>query len=133
MRYGPEGGITGPLQKLFASKLRFKGDDRTRADYFTLIGTIGGSLEHAFVIGAGPLDFISPASGELGSFANEVLACIAFKQPISQAEIDRLFDAAKRGIVVTLRDLKLVEEFRWRQWFSCGREAEPLRHSSRTR
>ena len=41
----------------------------------------------------------------------EVLACIAFKQPISQAEIDRLFDADKRGLVVTLRDLKLVEEF----------------------
>jgi segregation and condensation protein B len=41
----------------------------------------------------------------------KVLACIAFKQPISQAEIDRLFDADKRGLVVTLRDLKLVEEF----------------------
>jgi segregation and condensation protein B len=41
----------------------------------------------------------------------EVLACIAFRQPISQAEIDRLFDADKRGLVVTLRDLNLVEEF----------------------
>ena len=41
----------------------------------------------------------------------EVLACIAFKQPISQAEIDQLFDADKRGLVVKLRDLKLVEEF----------------------
>jgi chromosome segregation and condensation protein ScpB len=41
----------------------------------------------------------------------EVLACIAFRQPISQAEIDRLFDADKRGLVVKLRDLKLVEEF----------------------
>jgi hypothetical protein len=40
-----------------------------------------------------------------------VLACIAFKQPISQAEIDRLFDADKRGLVVKMRDLKLVEEF----------------------
>ena len=27
----------------------------------------------------------------------EVLACIAFKQPISQAEIDHLFDGDKRG------------------------------------
>jgi chromosome segregation and condensation protein ScpB len=27
------------------------------------------------------------------------------------AEIDHLFDADKRGFVVTLRDLKLVEEF----------------------
>jgi chromosome segregation and condensation protein ScpB len=43
--------------------------------------------------------------------ALEVLACIAFRQPISQAEIDRLFDADKRGLVVTLRDLRLVEEF----------------------
>ena len=33
----------------------------------------------------------------------EVLACIAFKQPISQAEIDLLFDAYKRGLVVKLR------------------------------
>ena len=41
----------------------------------------------------------------------EVLACIAFKQPISQAEIDRFFAADKRGLVVKLRDLKLVEEF----------------------
>jgi chromosome segregation and condensation protein ScpB len=41
----------------------------------------------------------------------EVLACIPFKQPISQAEIDRLFDADRRGLVVKLRDLKLVEEF----------------------
>jgi len=41
----------------------------------------------------------------------EVLACIAFKQPISQAEIDLLFDADKRGLVVKLRDLKLVEGF----------------------
>jgi segregation and condensation protein B len=40
----------------------------------------------------------------------EVLACIAFKQPISQAESDFLFDTDKRGLVVKLRDLKLVEE-----------------------
>jgi chromosome segregation and condensation protein ScpB len=53
------------------------------------------------------------ASGNSGltTATLEVLACIAFKQPISQAEIDRLFDADKRGFVVTLRDLKLVEEF----------------------
>jgi chromosome segregation and condensation protein ScpB len=47
----------------------------------------------------------------LTTSALEVLACIAFRQPISQAEIDRLFDADKRGFVVRLRDLKLVEEF----------------------
>ena len=53
------------------------------------------------------------ASGGLGltPSALEVLACIAFNQPISQAEIDRLFDADKRGLVVKMRDLKLVEEF----------------------
>jgi chromosome segregation and condensation protein ScpB len=47
----------------------------------------------------------------LTTSALEVLACIAFKQPISQAEIDRLFDADKRGLVATLRGLKLIEEF----------------------
>jgi len=43
--------------------------------------------------------------------ALEVLLGIASKQPISQPEIDRLFDADKRGLVVKLRDLKLLEEF----------------------
>jgi len=47
----------------------------------------------------------------LTTSALEVLACIAFKQPISQGEIDRLFDADKRGLVATLRGLKLIEEF----------------------
>jgi hypothetical protein len=42
--------------------------------------------------------------------ALEVFTCIAFKQPISQAEIDWLFDADRRGIIVKLRDLKLVKE-----------------------
>jgi segregation and condensation protein B len=55
----------------------------------------------------------SSSSGnlQLTTATLEVLACIAFKQPISQAEIDHLFDADKRGLVVKLRDLKLVEEF----------------------
>ena len=48
---------------------------------------------------------------DLATSALEVLAFIAFRQPISQAEIDRLFDADKRGLVVKLRDLHLVEEF----------------------
>ena len=41
------------------------------------------------------------ASGNLllTSATLEVLACIAFKQPICQAVIDRLFDADKRGLV----------------------------------
>lgn len=50
-------------------------------------------------------------SGELTTVSLEVLACIAFKQPVSQAEIDRLFAADKRSVVVRLRDLQLVEEF----------------------
>ena len=60
--------------------------------------------------------YVSEQSGasanlQLTTGALEVLACIAFRQPISQAEIDQLFDADKRGLVVKLRDLKLVEEF----------------------
>ena len=60
--------------------------------------------------------YLSEQSGASGTLQMttatlEVLACIAFKQPISQAEIDLLFDADKRGLVVKLRDLKLVEEF----------------------
>ena len=46
---------------------------------------------------------LAAQNGAIGSLgltpsALEVLACIAFKQPISQAEIDRLFDADKRGL-----------------------------------
>ena len=60
--------------------------------------------------------YLSEQSGASGNLQMttatlEVLACIAFKQPISQTEIDHLFDADKRGLVVTLRDLRLVEEF----------------------
>ena len=59
--------------------------------------------------------YVSEQSGasanlQLTTGALEVLACIAFRQPINQAEIDRLFDADKRGLVVKLRDLKLVED-----------------------
>jgi chromosome segregation and condensation protein ScpB len=53
------------------------------------------------------------ASGnpDLTTAALEILACIAFKQPVSQAEIDRIFAADKRGLVVKLRDLGLVADF----------------------
>jgi hypothetical protein len=52
--------------------------------------------------------YLSEQSGASGNLQMttatlEVLARIAFRQPISQAEIDRLFDAGKRG---KLRDLK---------------------------
>ena len=39
----------------------------------------------------------------LTTYTLEVLACIAFRQPISQAEIARLFDADQRGFGVKLR------------------------------
>lgn len=63
----------------------------------------------AFIAGKLP----SPGgAGDLTAAALEVLACIAFKQPISQAEIDRLFGGVdKRGLVATLRLRDLVEEF----------------------
>ena len=53
------------------------------------------------------------ASGnpELTTPTLEVLACIAFKQPVSQAEIDQLFATDKRGLVVKLRDLRLITDF----------------------
>lgn len=53
------------------------------------------------------------ASGnpDLTTAALEVLACIAFKQPISQAEIDQIFAVDKRSLVVKLRDLKLITDF----------------------
>ncbi len=54
----------------------------------------------------------SSGAGELTDGALEVLSCIAFKQPISQAEIDQIFgDADKRHFVAVLRQMELVEEF----------------------
>jgi len=60
------------LQKPLRPYLRFPPSRDPRADFFTLIGTIGESLEHAFVIGAGPCDFQAPISGELVCFANDL-------------------------------------------------------------
>mgnify|MGYP003400345314 FL=1 len=41
-----------------------------------------------------------------------MLACIAFKQPISQGEIDQIFgDVDKRHLVSVLRQMEMVEEF----------------------
>jgi hypothetical protein len=69
--YGPEGG-TSSVQRLTARWLRFRGDATGKAEYLTLIGTIGESLEHAFVIGNGPRAFTAPVSGELVCFANDL-------------------------------------------------------------
>jgi putative transcriptional regulator (Ypuh-like) len=41
----------------------------------------------------------------------EVLACIAFKQPISQAEIDHFFAVDRRGLVVKPRVSSLSKNF----------------------
>lgn len=41
----------------------------------------------------------------------EVLSCVAYKQPISQAEIDQIFAADKRPAMARLRELRLVEGF----------------------
>jgi chromosome segregation and condensation protein ScpB len=50
--------------------------------------------------------------GELTPGALEVLACIAFKQPISQGEIDQIFgNVDKRHLVSVLRQMEMVEEF----------------------
>jgi len=69
---GPEGGANW-LQRPFRPWLRFphrRGDDPC-ADFFTLIGTIGESMDHAFVIGAGRR-FQAPVSGQLFCFANDL-------------------------------------------------------------
>ncbi len=50
-------------------------------------------------------------AGPYSQAATEVLACIAFKQQISQAEIDKLFNADKRHVVNVLRESGMVEEF----------------------
>ena len=54
----------------------------------------------------------APRMGELTPAALEVLACVAFKQPVSQSEIDRLFgNVDKRHLVFVLREAEMVEEF----------------------
>ena len=54
----------------------------------------------------------APRITELTPAALEVLACVAFKQPVSQSEIDRLFgDVDKRHLVFVLREAEMVEEF----------------------
>ena len=51
-------------------------------------------------------------AGELTPATLEVLSCIAFKQPVSQGEIDQIFgDTDKCHLVSVLRQLELVEEF----------------------
>lgn len=71
VKNGPEGSTT-LLQKIFRRQLRFPPTRDPRAEFFTLIGAIGESLDHAFLIGAGPCEFTAPLSGELVCFANDL-------------------------------------------------------------
>ena len=82
------------------------------------IGIVNGlvSLGTTRIENHGLRDFIARqppvvSTGDLSVPALEVLACIAFKQPLGQAEIDRYFGADKRGVVGRLREMGLVEEF----------------------
>lgn len=51
-------------------------------------------------------------TGPFSEAALEVLACVAFKQPVCQAEIDMLFATVdKRHLVNGLREAKMVAEF----------------------
>jgi chromosome segregation and condensation protein ScpB len=77
------------------------------AQMFT--GRIQNEMLSAFIAERVPA---SSGAGELTQAALEVLSCIAFKQPISQGEIDQIFgDTDKRHLVSVLRQLELVEEF----------------------
>ena len=72
-------------------------------------GRIQNEMLSAFIAERVPA---SGGSGELTQAALEVLSCIAFKQRISQGEIDQIFgDSDKRHLVFLLRQLELVEEF----------------------
>ena len=77
------------------------------AQMFT--GRIQNEMLSAFIAERVPA---CSGAGELTQAALEVLSCIAFKQPISQAEIDQIFgDTDKRHLVSVLRQLEMVEEF----------------------
>ena len=59
--------------------------------------------------------FLAERSERMGTLSNpalEVLACVAFKQPVSQGEIDHLFgDVDKRHLVFVLLEAKMIESF----------------------
>ena len=74
-----------------------------------LTGRIQNEKLSAFIADCVPA---SSGAGELTQPALEVLSCIAFKQPVTQGEIDQIFgDTDKRHLVSVLRKLELVEEF----------------------
>jgi segregation and condensation protein B len=54
----------------------------------------------------------SERTSTLSDPALEVLACVAFKQPVSQGEIDHLFgDVDKRHLVFVLLEAEMIESF----------------------
>lgn len=67
---GPD-GYTNLLTAPFTPFLRVRTAQGRRARFFTLIGTIGESTTHAFIIGNGT-EFTAGANGELVCFANDV-------------------------------------------------------------
>ena len=67
---GPD-GYTSLLVAAFTPFLRVRRAHGRKARFFTLIGTIGESIKHAFIIGNGT-DFTATANGELVCFANDV-------------------------------------------------------------
>lgn len=72
-------------------------------------GRIQNEMLSAFIAERIPA---SSGAGELTQAALEVLSCIAFKQPVTQGEIDRIFgDTDTRHLVSVLRQMELVEEF----------------------
>ena len=71
VRCRPEGRTTW-FQGLFRRWLRVAAEGERRAEFFTLVGTVGRSLRHAFLIGAGPRTFVPPVDGNLVCFANDV-------------------------------------------------------------
>ena len=52
---------------------------------------------------------LEEADGPLSTTGLEVLACIAFKQPLSMAELNGYFSSDKRSVVLRLQHLGLVD------------------------
>ena len=94
----------GPMLEALGLQIRLTNGT---AQMFT--GRIQNEMLSAFITECAPC---SSGAGELTQAALEVLSCIAFKQPVSQGEIDQIFgDTDKRSLVATLRKMELVEEF----------------------
>jgi hypothetical protein len=90
---GPEGweGAIGKFSSdMLSALLRVKDLGGTPQRYFALIGCVGMSLQHAFLIGNG-CDIVPQVDGELFAFANDA---------------ERAYGNNHGQIVVTVRELK---------------------------